>query len=30
MMVATRGKLFTLRTLDRLVECTRLQEFRTT
>jgi hypothetical protein len=29
MITATRGKVFTLKTLDRLVEYTRLQEFRT-
>lgn len=29
MILATRGKVFTLKTLDRLVECTRLKEFRT-
>lgn len=28
MLYATRGKVFTLRTLDRLVECTRLKEFK--
>lgn len=28
MILATRGKVFTLKTLDRLVECTRLKEFR--
>ena len=28
MLLATRGKVFTLKTLDRLVECTRLKEFR--
>jgi hypothetical protein len=27
MLIATRGKVFTLRTMDRLVECTRLHEF---
>jgi hypothetical protein len=27
MLLATEGKVFTLRTLDRLVECTRLREF---
>ncbi|MEW6218519.1 MAG: hypothetical protein AB1634_03175 [Thermodesulfobacteriota bacterium] len=30
MLLATFGKVFTLRNLDRLVECTRLREFRTT
>lgn len=29
MILATRGKVFTAKTLDRLVECTRLSEFRT-
>jgi hypothetical protein len=29
MILATRGKVFTLKTLDRLVECTRLKEFQT-
>jgi hypothetical protein len=29
MLVATRGKVFTLKTMDRLVECTRLKEFKT-
>ena len=29
MIIATRGKVFTLKTLDRLVECTRLNEFQT-
>jgi hypothetical protein len=29
MLLATRGKVFTLKTLDRLVECSRLNEFRT-
>lgn len=29
MIIATRGKVFTVKTLDRLVECTRLKEFRT-
>jgi hypothetical protein len=29
MLLATRGKVFTLQNLDRLVECTRLREFRT-
>jgi len=28
LLLATRGKVFTLRTLDRLVECTRLREFK--
>lgn len=28
LLFATRGKVFTLKTLDRLVECTRLKEFR--
>lgn len=28
MLEATRGKVFTLKTLDKLVECTRLKEFR--
>ncbi len=28
MILATRGKVFTAKTLDRLVECTRLKEFR--
>lgn len=28
MLFATRGKVFTLKTLDRLVECTRLKEFK--
>ncbi len=28
MILATRGKVFTLKTLDRLVECTRLKEFK--
>ncbi|HOG46795.1 MAG TPA: hypothetical protein PLJ35_03865 [Anaerolineae bacterium] len=27
LLLATRGKVFTMKTLDRLVECTRLQEF---
>ncbi len=27
MIIATRGKVFTLKTLDRLIECTRLKEF---
>jgi len=30
LLLATRGKVFTLRTLDRMVDHTRLQEFRTT
>lgn len=30
LLLATRGKVFTLRTLDRLAECTRLREFKTT
>lgn len=29
MIVATRGKVFTARTLDRLIECTRLKQFQT-
>jgi hypothetical protein len=29
MLLATRGKVFTLKTMDRLVECSRLNEFRT-
>jgi hypothetical protein len=29
MLLATRGKVFTLKTLDRLVECSRLKEFQT-
>ena len=29
MILATRGKVFTLKTLDRLVDCTRLKEFYT-
>ena len=29
MLLATRGKVFTLKTLDRLVECTDLARFRT-
>jgi hypothetical protein len=29
MLVATRGKVFTLKTLDQLVEHTRLKDFRT-
>jgi len=29
MLLATRGKVFTLMTLDRLVECSRLKEFKT-
>ncbi len=28
LLIATRGKVFTVKTLDRLVECTRLKEFR--
>ena len=28
MILSTRGKVFTLKTLDRLIECTRLKEFR--
>jgi hypothetical protein len=28
LLYATRGKVFTLRTLDRLVECSRLKEFK--
>jgi len=28
MILATRGKVFTLKTLDRLVECTRISEFK--
>ena len=28
LLYATRGKVFTLRTLDRLVECSRLREFK--
>jgi hypothetical protein len=28
MLLATRGKVFTLKTLDRLIECSRLKEFR--
>ena len=28
MILATRGKVFTAKTLDRLVECTRLREFK--
>ncbi|RJQ69214.1 MAG: hypothetical protein C4519_21890 [Desulfobacteraceae bacterium] len=28
MILATRGKVFTLKTLDRLIECTRLKDFR--
>ncbi|MDZ7666747.1 MAG: hypothetical protein U5K27_15735 [Desulfotignum sp.] len=27
MIIATRGKVFTLKTLDRLIACTRLKEF---
>jgi site-specific DNA-adenine methylase len=30
MLIATRGKVFTLKTMDRLVTCTRLHEFATT
>ena len=29
MLLATRGKVFTLKTMDRLIECTRLKEFKT-
>ena len=29
MLIATRGKVFTLKTLDRLVECSDLAKFRT-
>jgi hypothetical protein len=29
LLLATRGKVFTLKTLDRLVECSRLKDFRT-
>jgi len=29
MLLVTRGKVFTLQNLDRLVECTRLKEFKT-
>ncbi len=29
LLYATRGKVFTLKTLDRLVECSRLREFKT-
>jgi hypothetical protein len=29
LLYATRGKVFTLRTLDRLIECSRLREFKT-
>jgi len=29
LLLATRGKVFTLKTMDRLVEFTRLKEFRT-
>ena len=29
MLIATRGKVFTLKTMDQLVECTRLKEFKT-
>ncbi|NQU09974.1 hypothetical protein HQ590_04225 [bacterium] len=28
MLLATRGKVFTLKTLDHLIDCTRLREFR--
>jgi hypothetical protein len=28
LLLATRGKVFTTNTLDRLVECTRLKEYR--
>jgi len=28
MLLATRGKVFTLKTMDRLIECTRLKEFK--
>jgi hypothetical protein len=27
MLLATRGKVFTLKTLDRLIDCTRLKDF---
>jgi hypothetical protein len=30
LLYATRGKVFTVKTLDRLVECSRLREFRST
>jgi hypothetical protein len=30
LLYATRGKVFTLNTLDRLIECSRLQEFKST
>lgn len=30
LLLATRGKVFTLKTLDRLVECSRLREFKST
>ena len=29
MLIATRGKVFTLRNLDRLIDCSRLKEYRT-
>jgi hypothetical protein len=29
MLLATRGKVFTMKTIDRLIECSRLKEFRT-
>lgn len=29
MLLATRGKVFTMKTLDRLIECSRLKEFKT-
>jgi hypothetical protein len=29
LLLSTRGKVFTLKTIDRLTDCTRLQEFRT-
>jgi hypothetical protein len=29
MLIATRGKVFTLRNLDRLIDCTRLQQYKT-
>jgi hypothetical protein len=28
MILATRGKVFTVKTLDRLIECTRLREYK--
>jgi hypothetical protein len=28
MILSTRGKVFTVKTLDRLIDCTRLKEFR--